>query len=145
MIAKNNPFNIRYNKFNKWLGLTGANKGFCEFATMDYGLCAGIKLLLNYVYKKDCWSVQAIVSRYAPPNENNTRNYIRNVSVALRQQGIDPDDLRTGCTLVNDYKFFHLCKNILKMETGYVFTLVDYIRVVDTFGLKKSLYGKQEF
>lgn len=97
------------------------------------------------MYKKDCWSVEDIVSRYAPPSENNTRNYICFVSDSLRDQGVNPFDLRNGCSLVNDVTFFWLCKYILKMETGYVFTLVDYIRVVDSFGLKKSLYGKQEF
>lgn len=141
MIAKNNPFNIRWSKHNLWLGLEGSTKGFCNFVDMEHGIRAGMKLLLNYVYKKDIWTVEKLVSRYAPSSENDTSSYIRFVSDSLRTYGFDPFDLRSEFILEYDKKFFYLCKVILKMETGYVFTYPDYIRIVKMFNLKKELYG----
>lgn len=141
MIAKNNPFNIRYDKSNNWKGQEGHTKGFCNFISLDYGLRAGFIILRNYVYKKDLWTVQKVIERYAPSSENNTSAYISFVSDGLRSNGYDPDNLRTAWVLAFDKLFFYLCKCILKYETGYVLTFIDYMRVINNFGIKKELYG----
>lgn len=141
MIAKNNPFNIRYNVANNWLGQTGQHKGFCDFDTMEHGLRAAIVLLKNYVYRKDLQTVAKVVSRFAPSNENDTSAYIRFVSDGLRSAGHNPDDLRTSFILEYDMTFFYLLKYMAKMETGYSFTYLDYSLIVRKYGLKKELYG----
>ena len=142
MIAINNPFNIRYTQRNHWKGFNGITKGFCNFIDIQYGLRAGFILLRNYVYKKDCWTVEKVVSRYAPPSENDTRNYISYVRSVLLDNGCTPDNLRSsGALLEYDDNFFYLCKAILKMETGYVLDKVTYLDIIKRFNIKKVLYG----
>ena len=141
MIARNNPFNIRYVKANNWKGLTGQTKGFCNFETMDFGLRAGFILIRNYVYKKDLWTVENVLERFAPSSENNTSAYISFVSDYLSSNGYNPNDLRNPWVLDFDKAFFCLCKAILRYESGFVLTYIDYLRVITTFHIKKDLYG----
>lgn len=142
MIARNNPFNIRMFPGNNWKGFDGVTKGFCNFIDIRYGLRAGFILLRNYVYKKDLWSVEKVVSRYAPPSENDTRGYISYVRNVLLVNNLDPDHLNTsGALLEYDDTFFYLCKAILKMETGFVLDKVMYHDIIRQFNIKKVLYG----
>jgi len=76
---KSNPLNIRYSKSNKWVGQTGQLKGFVVFKSQKYGLRAAIKLIQNYI-KNGNNTIEKIVSRWAPPNENDTKNYVEFVS-----------------------------------------------------------------
>lgn len=78
MIAVNNPGNIRYNPAFK--GCIGDNKGFCNFTTMGFGYRALLVLLTTYFTKYGLTTIRGIISRYAPPNENNTEGYINLVS-----------------------------------------------------------------
>lgn len=72
-----NPGNIRYNKFNRWLGLIGKdNKGFCRFSSVEYGFRALVVLLKRYLYY-GYDTPKKIISRFAPVTENNTVSYIR--------------------------------------------------------------------
>lgn len=142
MIARNNPFNIRMSPGNNWKGFDGVTKGFCNFIDIRYGLRAGFILLRNYVYKKDLWSVEKVVSRYAPPSENDTRGYVSYVRNVLLVNNLDPDHLNTsGSLLEYDDTFFYLCKAILKMETGFVLDKVLYHDIIRQFNIKKVLYG----
>ena len=111
-IRNNNPLNIRRSK-NKWLGevdylemevkdKTGENgaarfydKSFCQFKTRVYGYRAAFRLIKTYMDKYGCNTIRKIVTRWAPPSENNTNNYINFVSdYALRNADcvIDPKD-----------------------------------------------------
>lgn len=74
MKYKNNPFNIRSG--SRWLGLTGNRRGFCEFDTLEHGIRAACILLLRSYRKKGVIRVSSIVSRYAPPSENNVNAYL---------------------------------------------------------------------
>lgn len=113
MKYKNNPANIRYNKNNHWLGQTGPNKGFCEFDTLEHGLRALIKLLVRYINVYKLTSVKAIISRYAPPFENNTCHYVSFVSGFLRSRGVNPSMI-----VVSDECIVYLVCAICRMETG---------------------------
>lgn len=75
MIGNNNPFNIRYNKRNKWIGQTGCKRGFCEFDSLKHGVRAAFVLLQNYI-RRDIDTPSKIINRYAPSKENPTDNYI---------------------------------------------------------------------
>lgn len=81
-IRNNNPLNIRLGSNWKGMRPEQTDKSFCQFVSMAYGLRAGIRLILNYITgwngrrKKIC-TVTAIIEKWAPPSENNTRNYIR--------------------------------------------------------------------
>lgn len=71
----NNPLNIRYSTANNWKGQTGEQSGFCVFDTPENGLRAAMVNLKSY-RKKGVITIGDIISRWAPPTENNTQNYI---------------------------------------------------------------------
>lgn len=87
-IRNNNPLNIR--RGENWLGLVhpGTDHEFCQFVNMQWGIRAGFILLRQYIKKYSCNTIRSIVSRWAPPCENDTQTYIANIS---RWARIDPD------------------------------------------------------
>ena len=88
-IRNNNPLNIRRNPANQWQGLrpVQADKLFCQFKAMKWGLRAAIKLLDNYI-RRGAQTPRQIISRWAPPSENDTASYVRK---ACQRAGLDPD------------------------------------------------------
>jgi hypothetical protein len=88
MIAINNPGNIRYLAALK--GCVGSSKGFCNFSTMGYGYRAILTIITTYYTKYGLQTIRGIISRYAPPNENDTQSYINLVS---RKTGFAADKI----------------------------------------------------
>lgn len=87
--TNNNPGNIRDGTFAQSLpGYVGSNKGFAVFDSVNSGFNALNNLLQNY-WNKGLRSVNDIINRWAPPNENNTGNYVNTVSNWL---GVNPND-----------------------------------------------------
>ena len=84
-IRNNNPGNIRHGAH--WLGLNpnGRNidSAFCVFESPVLGIRALAKVLINYKKIHGLNTVRQIVSRYAPPNENQTAAYIQTVAKQL--------------------------------------------------------------
>ena len=76
MVAKNNIFNIRAGRA-QWLGMTGTCRGFVEFDTREHAIRAWLVLMRNYRRLYGCKTIRRIVSRFAPPSENQTERYIR--------------------------------------------------------------------
>ena len=90
-----NPLNIRRVAGTRWKGeiqtpqatLDGRRESqppvgggaFCKFESMEWGLRAAFCLLRTYrdKYKLNC--IADIIMRWAPPSENHTAQYIRNV------------------------------------------------------------------
>ncbi|HGM9714275.1 TPA: structural protein [Proteus mirabilis] len=85
----NNPGNIRHG--SKWQGLSAqqTDKDFCQFVSPEYGIRAIYKLLQTYQKKYELNTVESIIDRYAPPNENNTAGYInraaRDIGVSVNE------------------------------------------------------------
>ena len=83
-IRNNNPLNIRVGK-DKWKGQVlpqrGSGEGavFCQFQSMEYGIRAAFCILRTYATKYRLSSVRDIITRWAPPSENDTQSYIRHV------------------------------------------------------------------
>ena len=95
-----NPGNLRYNPANDWLGQTGQDKaGFCVFDTWEHGVRAMARVLLRYCRKHRICSIEGIVTRYAPPSENDTAAYIKNVARAVNKKPAVPLDLEDADTL----------------------------------------------
>ena len=88
-IRNNNPLNIRHAKQNRWRGLRKeqTDKSFCQFTEMKWGLRAAIRLMENYI-RRGAQTPRQIISRWAPPSENNTSGYI---TQACQRAGLDPD------------------------------------------------------
>ena len=89
-IRNNNPLNIRHSA-DQWQGAREeqTDKSFVQFTTMAYGYRAAWRTLQSY-YRRLCqqgkpFTVQTIISRWAPPAENDTQSYIRHV---LKLSGI---------------------------------------------------------
>ena len=84
-LRNNNPLNIRRVAGQHWKGEVlpplGEDRGrlFCKFSSMKYGLRAAFVLLRTYSSKYKLNSIRDIVTRWAPPSENDTEAYIRTV------------------------------------------------------------------
>lgn len=86
-----NPGNIEHSTANKWQGLAGppSDGRFCRFVSHEFGLRALAVLLVSYQDRHGLRTVRAIVTRWAPPRENDTAAYITAVA---RRIGVGPDD-----------------------------------------------------
>lgn len=85
-MKRNNPLNIRYNPLNNWFGQSGQSNGFVEFTSLFYGQRAALKLLINY-YRNGYRTVEDIITRFAPPSENPTSDYINFIISKYRSLG----------------------------------------------------------
>lgn len=108
-----NPGLIR--KGNDWQGLLPANmnpdKEFDAFVSAEMGFRALVRILLNYRRKHNLKTVAGIISRWAPPNENDTAKYI---SFVCSSVGVGPDEeLR-----FDRQQLFLLAKAIARKENG---------------------------
>lgn len=97
-IRNNNPGNIDRSPANKWQGrmrredMTPAQKAekrFEVFASPAWGIRAMCVLIITYFDRHGCNTVRKIITRWAPPSENDTDAYVRAVA---RNVGVEPDD-----------------------------------------------------
>lgn len=79
-----NPLNIRRSS-DKWQGLTKVqlDPAFFQFESDFYGFRAAFKVLYTYFTKYGCNTIRKIITRWAPPSENNTERYISGVASYL--------------------------------------------------------------
>ena len=85
----NNPLNIRKVPGTHWRGEVealpqrgsgeGAAGAFVQFASLSWGLRAAFCILRTYRDKYQAVCIEDIITRWAPPTENDTRKYICNV------------------------------------------------------------------
>jgi len=89
-IRNHNPGNIRWG--DPWQGLIPkakrTDKDFCQFINAAYGIRALACTLITYQDKHGLRTIRQIITRWAPPVENNTQAYI---SAVARQTGLKPD------------------------------------------------------
>jgi len=77
-LRNNNPLNIRHNNEVFQGEIKGSDKSFKTFVSMPYGYRAAFVMLATYLSRG--WNtIEKIVTRWAPPAENNTEKYIANV------------------------------------------------------------------
>ena len=96
-IRNNNPGNIekRYKSdgslVNKWQGRTddpvngqdAVDSRFETFVSPKWGIRALAVLLINYYDKHGIDTIESIIHRWAPPNENNTDAYVNAVVTSV--------------------------------------------------------------
>lgn len=109
-IKRNNPGNLRPSA-QKWQGeITRSGEKYCEFATLEWGCRAMLKLLSTYRKKYKLTTIEGIVKRWAPPSDgNNTKAYIDYVSNRLRVQ---PNEY------ISSSRDIVLAQAMSRMETG---------------------------
>jgi hypothetical protein len=85
----NNPGNLRRTN-DAWQGLATpqSDPEFFEFIAPEYGVRAMARTLLNYQQNYGLNSIRDLVSRWAPPTENDTDSYVNAVASRL---GVSPD------------------------------------------------------
>lgn len=108
-IRNNNPLNIRIG--NVWLGevKNPTDPEFEQFISMRYGLRAAFVILRRYIRRYHRDTIQAIISSWAPSNENSTQNYINHVATRMRMSPMEPilyEDKETMVRLVGAMSFF---------------------------------------
>lgn len=117
-VRNNDPGNIR--KGANWRGLQPpkfmtpeqeAERDFCVFQNPVYGFRALAILLRNYGHD-GLETINQIIARYAPSDENNVAAYVSHVSRLTGYGPNQPLDLSDRSTL------FALCKGIATHEAG---------------------------
>ena len=153
-LRNNNPLNIRLSK-DKWQGQINAitpnpsfpeGKGningndssprggregvFCQFTEMKWGWRAAFRLLCHTYYQKyRLRTIRAIITRWAPPNENNTAAYIRNVSDYI---SIGPDrELGDPKTHPTEWMMLAIAMAVVENGTNKL----DYLSMLKGFSL----------
>lgn len=79
-IDNNNPGNLVRGSHN-FVGeeLLLSKSRFRKFVSMEYGYRALIKTLHTYYTKHNLRTIEGIINRWAPPVENDTAQYVKNV------------------------------------------------------------------
>lgn len=115
-LRNNNPGNIE-RKSTKWQGMAedqSSDPRFIVFKSPQYGIRAIAVTIMTYEHKYGLNTVAEIISRWAPPGENNTAAYIEAVSSSM---GVKPDEV---IDVDNAYIMVPLVKAIIKHENGSV-------------------------
>lgn len=113
-IRNNNPGNIDRTA-EKWQGMAddqSADSRFIVFVSPEWGIRAMAKILRNYGKKYGINSVEGIINRWAPPVENDTGSYVRQVAEALGVGKNERINLEDPTILVP------LIKSIIMHENG---------------------------
>lgn len=120
-IRNNNPGNIRRSR-DPWQGLARDQQdiAFFTFATMPDGVRAAARIFITYYDKYGLDTVRKVITRWAPPAENDTDAYVAAVSAALGVGSDDPIDLQEYAVLKP------LLKAVFKHENGG-----DYVKEAD--------------
>ena len=112
-IRNNNPFNLKYTEI-KWDGKLPLDKEtedtFERFDSNLMGMRAGVINTLTHHIKYGDDTIEKLITRYAPPDENDTENIITFVSKNMgieRNQKID---------LKNKEVFYEYAKAVVTME-----------------------------
>ncbi|AOX29246.1 structural protein [Pseudomonas aeruginosa] len=109
-----NPGNIRHAKGTRWQGMSANqnDSAFVQFTGPQWGIRAIARTLITYQDKHALRTIRQIISRWAPPSENNTESYIRQVAARV---GVAPD----ARIDVYDYRIMRtLVEAIVRHENG---------------------------
>ena len=96
-LRDNNPGDLEQPPGTSWAGTVGMDGPFVIFADTTWGLRALAKDLINNI-NEGYDTINSLISKFAPPSENNTDAYIAAVSAdtsidAGTQLGTDPDTI----------------------------------------------------
>lgn len=100
-LENNNPGNIRRSRARYRGEVQPSNDpDFKQFESPGWGYRAIFVLLDTYRIRYGLNTVRDMISRWAPPTENHTRNYIRNVAQAMGVADDEPIDTRDKQTML---------------------------------------------
>ena len=123
----NNPFNIKYDGKQKWIGQIGQYKGFVHFQSQGYGIRAGVKLLYRYVFSYGLVNVDDIVAKYCPRTvDGNSATFDDYVKFVCKFVGVRDIRTRDGflalCSAISTYE----CSiNIPRSQFYFIFDMLN--------------------
>lgn len=134
-VRNNNPGNIEYNP--AWQGLKSSRTDdrFCEFQTMAFGFRALAVTLCTYQDKYQIDTVEKAITRWAPPNENNTTAYINDVCAKAKlkpDEKVNFHDFNDAAPIINA---------IAEHENGVTFNRNDLVQGCIRAGLENCPRG----
>lgn len=79
-LRNRNPLNIRHGQ-SRWQGMRArqTDREFVQFISPAYGYRAAFLLLRTYIDRHKCGTLEQVIHRWAPPQENLTCVYISRV------------------------------------------------------------------
>lgn len=115
----NNPTNIDWHANTTWQGAVGKEPGpsgrFIVFKAPEWGIRAAAKILLTYQNHDGCKTIRQIVSRWAPPGENNTGAYVAAVVAGC---GLKPEQADDPINVDSVAIMLPLVKAVILHENG---------------------------
>ena len=142
----NNPLNIRHSS-DQWEGARKeqTDQSFVQFESMAYGYRAAWKTLESY-WKHfhrtgQYYNVTSIITRWAPPSENDTEAYIRTV-LRLTSLG-GKENLPQPSRGVDTERLVRLIQAMTTVECGIPYKKVDTKAIRD--GYRLAFPGKQVY
>ena len=145
-IRNNNPLNIRRSA-DRWEGaaMTQTDKEFVQFESMAYGYRAAWKTLESYWHHfhatRQPYTPVTIISRWAPPTENNTQHYIRTV-LSLTSLG-GKENLPQPSRGVGTERLERLVRAMTTVECGTPYKDVDTEAIRE--GWRLAFPGKRSY
>lgn len=98
----------------KWQGqIDGHDPDFVTFDTPQDGIRAMTKILISYQKNDRCLTIRQIISRWAPPEENDTNSYVLAVGQSVNWPVDTPIDL-----LHDRQRMVNFVKAIITHENG---------------------------
>ena len=145
-IRNNNPLNIRHSA-DQWQGarVEQTDPSFVQFTSMAYGYRAAWKVLESYWnhfhQSKQPYTATNIITRWAPPTENDTQNYIRTVLMLTSLGG--KENLPQPSRGVDTERLVRLIQAMTSMESGIPYKEVDTEAIRE--GWKLAFPGKRSY
>lgn len=129
-IRNRNPMNLIKTNI-QWLGKieNGTDPKFEQFKTMVWGIRAGAIDIIGDIEKGDN-TIEKLISKFAPDNENDTENYIKTVCKSLKRTRYEK--LKT-----DNETIFELIKIIIRIENGYLSKIISDETIKEAIELTK--------
>lgn len=131
-IRNNNPANIIRGSLWRGMKVIQTDKKFVQFTSMTWGVRALIYLLRVYVKKHKLYSIRQIISRWAPPEDNNnTEGYIQFCLERIAyvfdadQPLLSPAEF-DSVEGAGSWKLYYLCKAMCQIESKYDLTYTTF-------------------
>jgi hypothetical protein len=128
-IRLNNPLNIRQGQTWRGLAPVQIHPEFCEFVEPIYGIRAGARILGTYAQKYGVRTINEAITRWAPPEENDTAAYVSEVCLECTRGPNVPFNF------ANPFELTMMIRAMMRQEIGSI----PYLLVVIADGVKLAL------
>lgn len=130
---------------------------FVIFDSLEYGYRAAWRILFTYFYRfvteKKPFTVRNIISRWAPPSENDTEAYIRTVlriaSIGGQEKLLPPDNVKSYAQLSRLLVAMTVVENGIRKEAvnnqaiyeGYRLAFPEKVKELEEWLSEEDEYG----